>query len=191
MQIFRYDGVYKVVRYWREKGGSGFLICRFLLRRDDPTPAPWTEEGAALIKSKGLALKLPDGQIISSGSYAIPAETMALIKADELCADRWREVVAEAGKGKTLFVEKAKDEFVCNYCLDPMWSPVSLACEGKHLICKSCVQSTFKSMGHVKCEACKGDKLPIQDPKEDIQVSSFVLGIHAVMGHFLTCKLRD
>jgi hypothetical protein len=32
----RYDGVYKVVRYWAEKGRAGFLVWRYCLRRDDP-----------------------------------------------------------------------------------------------------------------------------------------------------------
>ena len=38
---FRYDGLYRVVRYWSERGRSGFRIWRFLLRREDSAPAPW------------------------------------------------------------------------------------------------------------------------------------------------------
>jgi hypothetical protein len=34
------DGLYKVVKYWPEKGQSGFLVWRYLLRRDDPSLAP-------------------------------------------------------------------------------------------------------------------------------------------------------
>ena len=42
----RYDGIYKVVKYWREISSvSGFQIWRFLLRRDDETPPPWTRTG--------------------------------------------------------------------------------------------------------------------------------------------------
>lgn len=37
----RYDGIYKVVKYFREKGKSGFYVWRYFLRRDDPVPAPW------------------------------------------------------------------------------------------------------------------------------------------------------
>ena len=32
----RYDGIYKVVKYWQEPGKSGFYVWRFLFRRDDP-----------------------------------------------------------------------------------------------------------------------------------------------------------
>lgn len=41
----RYDGIYKVVKYYPEKGLSGFRVWKYLLRRDDPSPAPW-ESGA-------------------------------------------------------------------------------------------------------------------------------------------------
>lgn len=44
----RYDGIYKVVKYFPEKGKSGFLVWRFLLRRDDPAPPPWDKDGQQL-----------------------------------------------------------------------------------------------------------------------------------------------
>jgi hypothetical protein len=31
----------QVVKYWKAKGQSGFYVWRYLLRRDDPEPAPW------------------------------------------------------------------------------------------------------------------------------------------------------
>ncbi|KAK1342856.1 hypothetical protein QTO34_015623 [Cnephaeus nilssonii] len=49
----RYDGIYKVVRYWPEKGKSGFLVWRYLLRRDDDEPGPWTKKGKNRIKQLG------------------------------------------------------------------------------------------------------------------------------------------
>ncbi|ESO04458.1 hypothetical protein HELRODRAFT_79229 [Helobdella robusta] len=57
----RYDGVYKVVKYWPEKGKSGFLVWKYLLRRDDPDPAPWTQKGADRSKVLGLVMQYPDG----------------------------------------------------------------------------------------------------------------------------------
>lgn len=61
--IFSYDGLYKVVKYYQQKGKSGFLVWRYLLRRDDPTPAPWTAEGKRLIAEKNLTIKYPEGYI--------------------------------------------------------------------------------------------------------------------------------
>ncbi|KAF2349052.1 SRA-YDG [Trinorchestia longiramus] len=54
----RYDGLYKVVRYWLETGKSGFKVWRYFLKRDDPSPAPWTEEGALRVRRLGLVMQL-------------------------------------------------------------------------------------------------------------------------------------
>ena len=51
--IIRYDGIYKVVKYWPQKGQAGFLVWRYLLRRDDEAPAPWTKEGKKRIEEGG------------------------------------------------------------------------------------------------------------------------------------------
>ncbi|XP_058138018.1 E3 ubiquitin-protein ligase UHRF1 isoform X2 [Dasypus novemcinctus] len=59
----RYDGIYKVVRYWPEKGKSGFLVWRYLLRRDDDEPGPWTKEGKDRIKRLGLTMQYPEGYL--------------------------------------------------------------------------------------------------------------------------------
>ncbi|KAJ1734854.1 hypothetical protein LPJ61_000860 [Coemansia biformis] len=57
----RYDGLYRIAKYWKEKGVSGFYVWRYLFRRDDPDPAPWTEEGRARIARLGLTMYDPDG----------------------------------------------------------------------------------------------------------------------------------
>ncbi|XP_060037941.1 E3 ubiquitin-protein ligase UHRF1 isoform X2 [Erinaceus europaeus] len=59
----RYDGIYKVVRYWPEKGKSGFLVWRYLLRRDDTEPVPWTKEGQDRTRRLGLTMQYPDGYL--------------------------------------------------------------------------------------------------------------------------------
>merc|ERR1719167_1039522 len=59
----RYDGIYKVVKYWPEKGQRGFIEWRYLFRRDDPAPAPWTKEGKKRIEEEGFSLIYPDGYL--------------------------------------------------------------------------------------------------------------------------------
>ncbi|KAM8742852.1 E3 ubiquitin-protein ligase UHRF2 isoform 2-T2 [Acanthopagrus schlegelii] len=59
----RYDGIYKVVKYWPEIGKCGYLVWRYLLRRDDMEPAPWTPEGMERIKKLGLAVQYPPGYL--------------------------------------------------------------------------------------------------------------------------------
>ena len=52
-----------MVKYWPEKGKKGFIVWRYLFRRDDPSPAPWTEEGKARMKEQGLSLVYPAGYL--------------------------------------------------------------------------------------------------------------------------------
>jgi E3 ubiquitin-protein ligase UHRF1 len=47
-----------VVKYWPEKGKSGFLVWRYLLKRDDDEPAPWTRDGKERIKKLGLTMNV-------------------------------------------------------------------------------------------------------------------------------------
>jgi len=47
---FRYDGLYKVVDYWIERGQSGFKVIRYMFRRDDDEAASWSEEGKPIAK---------------------------------------------------------------------------------------------------------------------------------------------
>ena len=42
-----------MVKYWPEKGKAGFIVWRYLLKRDDPAPAPWTKEGKKRIEEGG------------------------------------------------------------------------------------------------------------------------------------------
>jgi hypothetical protein len=39
--LYTYFAMFQVVKYWKAKGQSGFYVWRYLLRRDDPEPAPW------------------------------------------------------------------------------------------------------------------------------------------------------
>lgn len=64
----RYDGIYKVVKYWPQIGQSGYLVWRFLMRRDDPSPAPWTKEGKLMAKKFSLSLIYPPGWDQYNGS---------------------------------------------------------------------------------------------------------------------------
>lgn len=48
----------QVVKYWPETGKSGFLVWRYLLRRDDEEPAPWTKEGKDRMKKLGLTMQV-------------------------------------------------------------------------------------------------------------------------------------
>lgn len=72
----RYDGIYKVVKYWPEKGQSGFIVWRYRLRRDDQYPAPWTAAGKKTIRDLGLQIQYPEGYLEAQAKKE--AEKLAL-----------------------------------------------------------------------------------------------------------------
>ena len=57
------NGLYKVVKYWPEKGKKGFIVWRYLFQRDDPSPAPWTPEGKQRMEEQGISLVYPAGYL--------------------------------------------------------------------------------------------------------------------------------
>lgn len=78
----RYDGIYKVAEYWPEKGQSGFIVRRYLLRRDDEEPAPWTSEGEKRIQNLGLEMQYPEGYLEAQGKKRQEKEKQAARKTD-------------------------------------------------------------------------------------------------------------
>nr|QVX32599.1 UHRF1/2 [Platynereis dumerilii] len=59
----RYDGIYKLLKYYPEKGKSGFIVWRYEFQRDDPTPAPWTKAGKKRMEELGLEMQYPEGYL--------------------------------------------------------------------------------------------------------------------------------
>jgi len=94
----RYDGIYKVVKYWPEKGKSGFIVWRYQLRRDDLSPAPWTEEGIAKIEEEGFTLNYPDGYLEAQAEKEKEGKTPAKGK--------------KRKKGESVEEEDEGDEFI-------------------------------------------------------------------------------
>ncbi|KAF6212932.1 hypothetical protein GE061_010644 [Apolygus lucorum] len=132
----RYDGIYKVVKYYKETGQSGFKVWRYLLRRDDPIPAPWTEEGEARIASLGLREHFletckvsPTGRSKEGSaetkrkrgkgkpeeektakkikiSYALSEDVMKAVSADQANAKIWENLKKLTSKGQKVFLDK-------------------------------------------------------------------------------------
>ncbi|XP_037089787.1 E3 ubiquitin-protein ligase UHRF1-like [Pollicipes pollicipes] len=171
----RYDGVYKIVRYWPEKGRSGFLVWRYLMRRDDPDPAPWTKAG----RRRVLELGIQDMVRVEAPGDKPPAETegadeegapptkrprpaaytpapavAALMKADADNAQLWDACRRSLADGKLKFLAKVTDTFMCICCQELVCPPVTLPCH--HNVCLPCVKRSFKAEVF-SCPACRHD----------------------------------
>uniref|UniRef100_A0A671YE70 E3 ubiquitin-protein ligase UHRF n=1 Tax=Sparus aurata TaxID=8175 RepID=A0A671YE70_SPAAU len=176
----RYDGIYKVVKYWPEIGKCGYLVWRYLLRRDDMEPAPWTPEGVERIKKLGLAVQYPPGYLAA----------MANKTKKEACARPGRGGRSKhyPGRGRPrrrkIKVKEENDEedeeeehlmasvdeeepqsngeqkttrgsiFMCVCCQELAFQPITTVCS--HNVCKTCLQRSFRAQVYT-CPACRHD----------------------------------
>ncbi|CAJ0929035.1 unnamed protein product [Ranitomeya imitator] len=112
----RYDGIYKVVKYWPEKGKSGFLVWRYLLKRDDDEPAPWSKEGKDRIKKLGLTMQYPEGYLESVANKEREKENAGV---EETPSKGKRKRNSENAKALTPSIGTLKKTKVERYQLTP------------------------------------------------------------------------
>uniref|UniRef100_A0A672PDX8 E3 ubiquitin-protein ligase UHRF n=1 Tax=Sinocyclocheilus grahami TaxID=75366 RepID=A0A672PDX8_SINGR len=177
----RYDGIYKVVKYWPEKGKSGFLVWRYLLKRNDDEPAPWTRDGKERIKKLGLTMQYPEDdddveetptkgkrkrksqtgnspakstpKKMKVEAYKLSKEQKALIKDDELNKKLWDEAMESLNLGPR-FINKVEEVFLCICCQEVVYQPITTECQ--HNVCRECLQRSFKAEVYT-CPACRHD----------------------------------
>uniref|UniRef100_A0A8C2B2N0 E3 ubiquitin-protein ligase UHRF n=1 Tax=Cyprinus carpio TaxID=7962 RepID=A0A8C2B2N0_CYPCA len=178
----RYDGIYKVVKYWPEIGKCGFLVWRYLLRRDDLEPAPWTPEGIERSKKLGLKVQYPPGyleamanktkreatvrsvELQSNGSpqvkrrkevesFVLSEQQRNLIQDDEPNRKLWDEALSFLSEGPN-FLRKVEQLFMCVCCQELSFQPVTTECS--HNVCKTCLQRSFRAEVF-SCPACRHD----------------------------------
>ena len=125
-----------MVKYYPEKGKSGFIVWRYVLRRDDPIPAPWTKEGQNRIASLGLEVIYPEGylefQKMKKGphkkkrkalseielpykkkkkqeAYKLDDKIAETIKLDKLNRKVWNNCCSCLPEGKVYFLKQVSD----------------------------------------------------------------------------------
>uniref|UniRef100_A0A8C1LJR6 E3 ubiquitin-protein ligase UHRF n=1 Tax=Cyprinus carpio TaxID=7962 RepID=A0A8C1LJR6_CYPCA len=141
----RYDGIYKVVKYWPEKGKSGFLVWRYLLKRNDDEPAPWTRDGKERIKKLGLTMQYPEGYL----------EAVAAKEKEKENKNDDDEVEETPTKGKRKRKSQTVEEvFLCICCQEVVYQPITTECQ--HNVCRECLQRSFKAEVYT-CPACRHD----------------------------------
>ena len=160
----RYDGIYKLVRYWPEKGQSGFLVWRYLLRRDDSAPAPWTEKGKAMSKKLGLRIVYPEGYsenkenspatngkkrkrdsnvtledigISKKSNNEIDEKLRSQIALDVQNKRQWDALMSDLAS----WHDKVSEHFSCIICCDLVLDPVTTPCG--HNMCQKCLKRSF------------------------------------------------
>ncbi|KAK4872140.1 hypothetical protein RN001_016264 [Aquatica leii] len=171
----RYDGIYKVVKYYPEKGKSGYLVWKYLLRRDDPSPVPWSKDAEEfeLIYPDGYteaqAVKLkkdkksskrsqspssPPGHLKKkkAETFTLDEEIMELINNDTVNDKLWSVCKEMLENGRNAFFAKVEETFMCICCQEVVYLPVTTDC--KHNICKSCLTRSFSAQIY-SCPHCR------------------------------------
>ncbi|KAJ1898919.1 hypothetical protein LPJ81_004240 [Coemansia sp. IMI 209127] len=184
----RYDGMYRIVKYWKERGVSGFYVWRYLFRRDDPEPSPWTEEGRIHIARLGLRMigdetnlsRNKDGKRKRDGEAAsatanesrkkggIPAhiykptlELTELIRLDKANVRLWENMNELQFESESAYLESLSGQMlVCPICQELVQHPCTTSCG--HNICCGCLRSSMKNYGAM-CPICRGGISDMKD----------------------------
>lgn len=110
---FRYDGLYKVVKYWPHKSnikreqciiilthisiilvpGSGFILWKFLLRRDDQEHPPWMAHGKLSSSLRGIrTIRSNEDLTEKLVRYTIPARISRMMDLDTKNKRLWKQM---------------------------------------------------------------------------------------------------
>uniref|UniRef100_A0A3P9MIQ7 E3 ubiquitin-protein ligase UHRF n=1 Tax=Oryzias latipes TaxID=8090 RepID=A0A3P9MIQ7_ORYLA len=182
----RYDGIYKVVKYWPEIGKCGYLVWRYLLRRDDLEPAPWTPEGLERIQKLGLVVQYPPGYLAAManktkkeacarpgrGGRKLSAEAeppSKRVKIEETfqLTEQQQQLIREDTANKKLWDEAMENLKEGPNFLQKMEQIFMCVCCQElafqpittvcsHNVCKTCLQRSFRAKVYT-CPACRHD----------------------------------
>uniref|UniRef100_A0A671RXC5 E3 ubiquitin-protein ligase UHRF n=1 Tax=Sinocyclocheilus anshuiensis TaxID=1608454 RepID=A0A671RXC5_9TELE len=180
----RYDGIYKVVKYWPEIGKCGFLVWRYLLRRDDLEPAPWTTEGIERSKKLGLKVQVRsvsvcvcvcvcvrererDRSCMYVNVFVCVCVCVCVEVESFVLSEQQRNLIQEDEPNRKLwdealsflsegpnFLRKVEQMFMCVCCQELSFQPVTTECS--HNVCKTCLQRSFRAEVF-SCPACRHD----------------------------------
>ena len=176
----RYDGIYKLIRFWPEKdpsGASKFRVWRFQFRRDDAAPAPWTDAGRKRTKQLGLEMERPEGwrrkeededeeddeevgqarkkkktKKSTASKFVVDAATRRRIDADRRNGRLWAEALESAVDGRKRFLAALEEAFKCSVCQELLRRPVTTDCG--HNICYDCLRRSFRAEVYA-CAVCR------------------------------------
>ncbi|KAI8978659.1 PUA-like domain-containing protein [Pilobolus umbonatus] len=92
---YRYDGLYKLVKYWPTTDSvTKNRVWKFLLRRDDPELPSWISVSKKIREEKGLRMIEPDPRDMKQlVKYEIPEDIHELIKKDKATKRVWDEIL--------------------------------------------------------------------------------------------------
>ncbi|CAO3668868.1 hypothetical protein G6F70_001274 [Rhizopus microsporus] len=170
-QGFRYDGIYKVVKYWPTiLPNPDRVVWKFMLRRDDDELAPWLSKAEEEYKKKGLRMIHEDEKENKKlVKYKIPARIQKMMTEDTKNQRLWEGVKKLEFYSEYEFLNHLFENVVtcCSgACPKPIKNPAVTPCG--HVCCISCLK-------HTKTEACFVCRAPIL--RKDIKIDEDLVKI--------------
>ncbi|PON37625.1 Cdk-activating kinase assembly factor [Parasponia andersonii] len=165
----RYDGIYRIEKCWRKKGGQGYIVCRYLFVRCDNEPAPWTSNDHGdlprplpVIPELKKAMDLTERKESPSWDYDEETGRWMWKKPPPPSRKRVHDDYSGNGKErrrsnkahKMSARERLLKEFSCYICRKVMTLPLTTPCA--HNFCKACLESAFAGQSAVRQRTCQG-----------------------------------
>ncbi|XP_059470778.1 E3 ubiquitin-protein ligase UHRF1-like [Neocloeon triangulifer] len=169
---YRYDGIYKVVRYFKDTSG-GNVMWKYELRRDDPEPPPWSSSGLKFMKEmnvgflEGSKLKIEEEKRIKRKvpmegvqikqtrvtPYVLRPEIKQLVKLDVLNKRIWDHLLHSLNLGYPDFIKALAEQFSCQICQEVVKDPFTMNCG--HNTCLHCMKKWLKDASKACCPFCQ------------------------------------
>ncbi|RCH82204.1 ubiquitin-like with PHD and RING finger domains 2, partial [Rhizopus stolonifer] len=157
----RYDGLYKLVKYWPYRGKY---------RRDDQEYPAWMSAGKAVMRRKGLRTIRESPQLTANlVRYRIPKRIQKLITKDKRNERMWSQIRKMEFWSEYEFLHYLFDTaLACSSyaCSKPIKNPVTAPCG--HICCLGCLNKTKSNV----CFTCRA---PI--PQKAIEVNYDLVNI--------------
>ncbi|KAL9538175.1 hypothetical protein MBANPS3_011135 [Mucor bainieri] len=157
---FRYDGIYKVVRYWPYKEpATGHIIWKYLLKRDDPEMPPWSSEGRRMISRRGVRMVHPaDHETQELRLFTPSYKAQCAIAKDTQNRRLWDQIAELKFWSEFEFLQYVFDEaFACSShaCAKPIKNPITPPCG--HICCMRCLSRSKSN----QCFTCRSN-IPLE-----------------------------
>ncbi|KAK4518744.1 uncharacterized protein ATC70_008966 [Mucor velutinosus] len=168
---FRYDGEYKIVRYWPYKEPTtGNLIWKYLFKRDDTEMPPWSSEGRRMISRRGLRMINPvDEETEELRRFTPSYKAQVAIAKDTQNRRLWNQISELKFWSEFEFLQYVFDEaFACSShaCPKPIKNPITTPCG--HICCMRCLTKSKSN----QCFTCRNNI-----PLESIQTNERLIRI--------------
>ncbi|KAI0216826.1 ubiquitin-like with PHD and RING finger domains 2 [Massospora cicadina] len=147
----RYDGIYKLVRYWKELVPEGFFIWRFHFQRDDVEPAPWTSKGCTALDDSQASASNPTPHFGRSQTFSALDH---LIRLDIQNQRLWDVIRSLPTQSTHQFLTQVRQTFTCKVCFDLVEATAPCTTPCGHNFCWSCLHASARQ-NRGRCPHCK------------------------------------